>query len=188
MTVRMQYHGGGCCGVTHLYLGETAGPKSRVSASKKFDYKKLAETAVPKYLNFNTNLGNGTYYAAIGYREEYGYEAPAMSLDRPEETAGERAKALLDKFKKSGRTSGLIEAVITNIQIAWGPWLEEQGFKRVASAKNSNSGNVVSFYVLAYGSQTDIIPAPEEPPEYDGEGDDYISGSDYNGYDEIEED
>lgn len=188
MTIRMQYHGGGCCGVTHLYLGETAGPKIRASASEKFDYKRLAETAVPKYLNFNTNLGNGTYYAAIGYRQEYGYEAPAASLSRPTETAGERAKALLDEYKKSGRVSGLIEAVITHVQSAWGPWLEAEGFKRVASARNSNSNNVVSFYVLAYGTQTDIVPDPEEPPEYEGEGDDSISGSDYDGYDEIEED
>lgn len=157
-------HGGNCCGVTHLYLGQTGRPSSQTDARlKKFDAtsgESIAETGVAR----------GVYVEGL-YRSLPA--PPAYSEYRPAETYGERVHALLEGFLARANAfyptaSGVIEAVTTDRQSEWEPWLEEHGFTRCVSARNSNSRKLLTVWLLPYG--TDAKVHPQEKGKSDVEG------------------
>lgn len=150
MYVQMLYHGGNCCGMTHLYLSSINDPNTQLGAGgKKFDANDLRNTApaasVLVQVTEAQKLASGLPYTCT-----YGYKTPAASLDRPPETIGERVTALVEQMK-AVRSHGIIESVLTNKQLPlWGPFLETLGFKAVGEALNSNSMNRITVYLLLY--------------------------------------
>ena len=122
------YHGGHCCGMSHIYNFPIAGPDAECSE----------RTAVTP-LKWGTMVHwNAQYYGRM-YVNWYA---------RPKETAKERLIGLLNTMHES-RHRGIIEVVLTDRQkVAWDECLKEIGFKEVNSHGNSNTGNTLTVYHL----------------------------------------
>lgn len=132
---RAHYHGGFCCGITTIYLGNVYSSDNMWCRAR------------------TDNTGNRV--TAIDHsqrREKYGL------LPRPAETILDRLDWYIEKIKQP-RPSGIIEIVLATgsekrrKQEPWIPVLEERGFKCVSTAKNSNSGNTIRVYHLVTGSK-----------------------------------
>jgi hypothetical protein len=135
------YHGGGCCGMSHIYSFPPT-PETP-----------LCERAAVTDLN--------TTYTA----QPYGPRHLAMQA-LPEETGVERLKRLIDVIEDGtvveaecgadccgyetdgdGRPYGIIEVVLTEGQAKlWEKTLLSLDFKEVNRCKNSNSMNVIIVY------------------------------------------
>jgi hypothetical protein len=151
VTIRIQTHGGRCCGIKTIH-GFGGHPNDYVGAKKKqprHQYTDIYGHSVSKNYNF--------------YRDA-----------RPKETYLERFKAYLEYLKEE-RPSGLVEVTMTGCQLDYRGWqkvLEDHGFKEVTKFYNSNSGDHVYVFHLVYGPQA---------PEYDDDDycdDDYYEGED----------
>jgi hypothetical protein len=127
-----------------MYLGNS-GPDEMQDEMKPFDYKDLVNTYGKIASFFVPDPAKG-----LGFSQYIGYEPPAFALKRPEETAKERAAALLD-HATTYRNSGFIEAVTTDFQNeeGWGEFLLSRGFTMVSETVNSNSDNTIQVWLLA---------------------------------------
>jgi hypothetical protein len=138
MILGVRYHGGQCCGMTHI-SGFPESPATTCGAV-------LAKT-VAEIQEYNARQ-----------RTDY-YGVPRWHA-RPEESAGDRLKALIrcithgdpGSIYSSGRTRGCIEVTLIDSQLLnWGEFLEGLGFKKVNSFINSNSHRRVHVLHLNTG-------------------------------------
>jgi hypothetical protein len=124
------FHGGYCCGITHI-SGFIHDPALTLAA----------RSAVTDAMRGN----NPGYYSRV-----YGGYA------RPQETAEERLKALVAQIIEQ-RSKGIIECVLTDTQLyngKWQPVLEKIGFRFVNKAKNSNSNRTLHVFHYNTGEET----------------------------------
>lgn len=163
MPVGMFNHGGHCCGVSHLYLGNSSPDETQDPMEATFDWKSPDKTG-RCIVTYGFPSGNNRILLYTGY------EPPACVTKRPQESAKDRAESLVAAFR-GVRNSGFIEAVTTDFQLSkgWGPILEGLGFTKVGTTTNSNSDNVITMWLL--------ITNPEYNPEQDEPDDDYPDDS-----------
>lgn len=142
---RMKYHGGTCCGIAHLYLEGRYDPEKILPPMKKFDWLNFKETADP-IIGYPMNTGKSVP-SGVGM----GYP-PKFSDNRPEESAKDRALALIEVAKGEGARHGIIEVVLAgnNQKKGWHDILVSWGFKECVTALNSNSMNNITVYLLGY--------------------------------------
>lgn len=116
-----RYHGGYCCGMTHI---------------QGFPYDPISEVCEQK-VKTTSEMTNDAFFAF-----------PHLQGVYPQETGEARLKRLIDETKEE-RKYGIIEVVHTKAQSErWEETLLKHGFKRVNEHKNSNSGNTCIVYHL----------------------------------------
>jgi hypothetical protein len=142
---RMKYHGGNCCGIAHLYLEGRYNPEKTLLPMKKFDWQNFTETAELVHAYDRGPAGTVPNLKSRGY-------PPKFSDDRPEESAKDRALALIEVAKGDGARHGIIEVVLAGKaqKAGWHDILVSWGFKECVTALNSNSMNEITVYLLAY--------------------------------------
>jgi hypothetical protein len=97
----------------------------------------------------NTSFGRHSTSGGVNdahadtYPEDFFFEAA------PKETRLARLERILT-FLKAKRPHGIVEIVITTSQHLWYAPLERLGFVRVTEAINSNTGNRIVVFHLAY--------------------------------------
>lgn len=164
--VQMIRHGGTCCGVTHMYLQGHKKPTVMMESCEKLSWgKKNLRTTGRAQAGYTAQQAAGE----VPPISSYFYTLPAFTLDRPSETVGDRAEALLDGYMKTARTSGIIEVVVTHLQRpGWHEWLIAHGFVETVNAINSNSRNRITVYLLPYenGVPRSDPPAKTAPPRH----------------------
>lgn len=127
--MRLAFHGGRCCGIKTIYEmgGEPEGVLSAIDA-------------VPK--NNADVLYNNTDTMTRFFHEK-----------APKETYLERLDRYI-AYCKTYRPSHIIEITLAQgaycNQKKWDPLLEERGFVKTIEGRNSNSGNTVRVFHLAY--------------------------------------
>ena len=166
MTIKIQTHGGRCCGIKSIHGFRGNRPEDPV----------LAKKAMPDN-HWSTDL----YGHSVG--QNYNWYRPK----RPKETYLERFEEYI-RYIQEHRPGGLIEVTMTGGQLrsyggGWRPHLERLGFKLVSEFYNSNSSDTVYVYHLVYNYKTDDC-------DYDYDYDDYYGydyDDDYNDYEEGED-
>lgn len=134
--MRVQLHGGRCCGIKHIY-GLESYPNMNIAARPALPEKK---TSFRPYLGGHNDMRK-TF-------QDFFCEAA------PKETYAERFKRIVAFIKAKRTTSfggGVIEVVVTNYQeTRWKPIFEAEGFKLVSSFKNGNTGSQVRVWHLVH--------------------------------------
>lgn len=143
--MKLVFHGGKCCGIKTIY-GFDAQSHNILNSPRN---KKAKKT-------------NDTFGYHVSSKIEFFTDAAPK-----EETYLERLNRLIT-FCKYNRPAGMIEVALSSqvchdyteyshqspTQIEhWGPILEEMGFKKVSTFKNSNTRRTISVYHLIYGGE-----------------------------------
>jgi hypothetical protein len=132
--VYIKLHGGACCGIKHIHsMGD--GPDEVLSARLELTGTNTS------YGRIATKGVNDAH--ADTYPEDFFYPSA------PKETRLARLERIL-AFLKKERPNGIVEIVITTSQHLWYSPLERLGFVRVTEAINSNTGNRIVVFHLAY--------------------------------------
>lgn len=130
--MHLGYHGGKCCGIKVIY-GFGANPDDEVMED--------ALDAIP--ITHADSMGH-----TVRSSDRFFHESA------PRETALQRLDRYISYIKER-RPEHIIEVVLAKghfiDQSKWFPVLEEKGFKKVNSCKNSNSGNTVHVFHLNIG-------------------------------------
>lgn len=139
MSLKITMHSGNCCAIKTISGFGYTTPESVVWKKKKTE-------------PYSTDRHGGAVSSNMNFYHP----------ERPKETMGERFIAYMD-FLRVERPQGLVEVCIvpysyevleeqgmkvkvTPFQDKWVPFLEQQGFTRVARVANSNSGNYVEVW------------------------------------------
>lgn len=132
-------HGGGCCGMTHIYsLG--VDPKFVLGAVTK-------PSVIPQ------NNQNVLYSRPKESNEERLRWIISTIGTRCQQVGNPRLPCNCEDLTIA-RPGGIIEVVLTQHQvILWRPVLEDIGFKEVNSAVNSNSNNTIHVFHLNTGQE-----------------------------------
>ena len=85
----------------------------------------------------------------------------AFSGSLPAQTYAERFEAYI-AYQMRAQSRGIIEVVLINSQIKnWKDLLDKHDFKETFSAKNSNSGNIVHVFHMAYEPKPKVEADPK---------------------------
>jgi hypothetical protein len=181
MIMMIANHGGGCCGISHIF-NMSEGPAYSVAEVLPLEeaWKNHAKAYRggtydgPSYSSFILNE-EGSRAAYESYLKSHG--VPFSEKDN-DDTLQDRVKlhatnALTgqgrfiwvtrpketygDRLKgfiehiQEVRNSGMIEVTLISYQLSWRKFLEDLGFKEVNSFINSNSNNKVTVFHFNYG-------------------------------------
>lgn len=171
MSLKITMHSGNCCAIKTISGFGYTTPQS-------FVWKK------EKTQEYNTDRHGGSVNSNQNFYHP----------ERPKETMGERFIAYMD-FLREVRPNGLVEVCIVPYQCEvldevgmkvkvepfqnkWVPFLEEQGFTRVARVPNSNSGNYVEVWHYTMKEEFNYQAHFAEDYEDDDDDDIYFDDDD----------
>ncbi len=146
MTIKIQTHGGRCCGIKSIHGFHGNSPDTIV---------------VPKKAQPDNHRQTDIYRHSV--HQNYNWYRPK----RPRETYLQRFEEYI-RYIQEHRPAGLIEVTMTYCQLTiygWRTHLERLGFKETLKFKNSNSGDTVYVFHLVYDLSND--------DDYDCDDDDY---------------
>lgn len=150
------FHGGYCCGIKTLF-----GFPHLLTEKSVRDYPgECSAVAATEVRDFDAS-GLATRSDQSFFTDEAPKESYLDRLDR------------LIAFCQRRRPKGIIEATLVGTQKGWLPILKERGFVESTSGLNSNSGNTVHVFHLAYVDKAPVkqerwtTPEPEPVDEID---------------------
>lgn len=109
---------------------------------------------------FATNPADGVP-AMTGSQLKSLVPASVFGGSLPAQTCGERFEAYM-AYQQRLQSKGIIEVVLIDCQITnWQSLLDKHDFKETFSAKNSNSGNIVHVFHMAYGPKPRVKADPK---------------------------
>ncbi len=152
MTIKIQTHGGRCCGIKSIH-GFHGNTPDDIVVSKK---------AQPE--NWQTDM----YGHSVG--RNYNWYRPK----RPRETYLQGFEEYI-RYIQEHRPAGLIEVTMTRDQLdfyGWRPHLGRLGFKETLKFKNSNSNDTVYVFHLVYDFTDDDEYDDDDYYDDDYEGED----------------
>lgn len=127
--MNLGFHAGKCCGIKVIW-----------------EFNRFPDEEVPALPKIAIN-DSDILYRTVSSLDRFFHEAA------PQETRIERLDRYI-AYLRERRPQHIIEVVLAEsnesslCQRVWFPIVEARGFKRVTSAKNSNSGNICHIYHL----------------------------------------